>query len=107
MNTDIMQCAVVVLNGSNIGCVYCSPSSSLENSTNSLCQLLKQAVKSTSSYLICDDFNYNNIDWENICLTSNNSTVQLFLDTVQDLFMFQHILKPTRYRGEDTRSNVY
>jgi len=46
--------------------------------------------------------NNNNIDWENICLTSNNSTVQSFLDTVQDLFMFQHILKPTRYRGEET-----
>jgi len=95
----------IILNGSNnilIGCVYRSPSSSLENSTNSLCQLLKQAVKSTSSYLICGDFNYNNIDWENICLTSNNSTVQSFLDTVQDLFMFQHILKPTRYRGEET-----
>ena len=24
------------------------------------------------------------------------------IDTVQDLFMFQHIVKPTRYRGEDT-----
>jgi len=27
---------------------------------------------------------------------------QVFIDTVQDLFMFQHILKPPRYRGEDT-----
>ena len=64
---------------------------------------VRQAVKSTSSYLICGDFNYSNIDWENIYdLTSNNSTVQLFVDTVQDLFMFQHISEPTRYRGEET-----
>ena len=56
------------------------------------------AVTSTSSYLICGDFNYSNI--ENLCLTSGNSHVQL--DTVQDLFMFQHILKPTRYRGDET-----
>ena len=32
-------------------------------------------------------------------MTSNNSTVQLFLDTVQDLFIFQHILEPTRNKG--------
>ena len=47
----------------------------------------------------------NNIDWKNICLTFNLqllTTVQLFLDTVQDLFMFHFILKPTRYRGEET-----
>ena len=41
---------------------------------------------------------------KNICLTSNHSTVQLFLGTVQDLFMFQHILKPTRHRRKQTPS---
>ena len=93
------------LSGSNntlVGCVYRSPSSDLEGSTNSLCQLLSQAVNFTSSYLICGDFNYNSIDWENECLTSSNPSAQVFIDTVQDLFMFQHIVKPTRYRGEDT-----
>ena len=82
--------------------MYRSPSSDLESSTNSLCQLLRQAVNSTFSYLICGDFNYSSIDWENICLTSSNPSARVFIDTVQDLFMFQHIVKPTRYRGEDT-----
>jgi len=29
-------------------------------------------------------------------------TSQLFLDTFQDLFLFQHIYEPTRYHGDQT-----
>jgi len=36
------------------------------------------------------------------CLTSSNPSAQVFIDAVRDLFMLQHIVKPTRYRGEDT-----
>ena len=79
--------------------MYRSPSSNLENSINSLYQLLKQAVKSISSSLICGDLNYNDNDWKNM-LTSCNSSVQLFLDTVQDQFILQF----NRYRGEETLS---
>jgi len=35
-----------------VGCVYRSPSSNLENSTNSLCQLLRQVISSSSRLLI-------------------------------------------------------
>jgi len=50
-------------------------------------------------YLISGDFNHSSIDWENVCFTSST---QVFIDTVQDLFMFKHIVRPTRYKGEDT-----
>ena len=37
-----------------------------------------------------------------MCLTSSSSHVQSFIDTVLDLFMFQHITEPTRFRGDAT-----
>jgi len=85
-----------------VGCVYRSPPSNLENSTNSLCQLLRQVTSSSSSYLICGDFNYSNIDWNNMCVTSSSSKTQSFIDMVQDQFMCQHVMEPTRFRGDAT-----
>ena len=87
-----------------VGCIYRSPSSNLENSTNSLCQLHRQVISSSSSYLTCDDFKYSNID---MCVTSSSPHSQLLIDTVQDLFMCQHVMEPTRFRGNDTLDLVF
>ena len=48
-----------------IGCIYQSPTANLTNSTNFLCNLLSAAATSCSHLLICDEFNYANIDWTN------------------------------------------
>jgi len=60
------------------------------------------AESSCKLHFICGDFNYSSIDYENVCLTSSNPSAQAFIETAQDLFMLQHIVKPTRYRGDDT-----
>jgi hypothetical protein len=50
------------------------------------------------------DFNYPNIDWEN-CNSDRDSTDSIeykFIDNLEDSFLFQHIKKPTIWRGTNT-----
>ena len=48
-----------------------------------------------------EDFNYPDIDWENYNSRGDktDSPEYKFVDTVQDCFLFQHINKPTRWKG--------
>ena len=56
----------------------------------------------TSSH-ICGDFNYSGIDWDNLSLLpASPPIVQEFIDTIQDLYLFQHIMKPTHYHPGET-----
>ena len=82
-----------------IGCLYRSPSSPLLPSSEHICQVLRKA--STYSHLLfCGDFNYPSIDWSNGPIVSSSSQpIQLFLDTLNDLFLYQHVTDPTRYRA--------
>ena len=95
-------CVLLRLHGHDllfIGCVYRSPSSPLQLSTEHICQLLQKA--STYSHLFfCGDFNYPSIDWSNGSVVSSSSQpIQLFLDTLNDLFLYQHVTKPSRYQA--------
>ena len=98
--------ASVKLQGSDtllVGCIYHSPSGNIDNSTASLCDLLT-SLHNYSHLLICGDFNYRAISWSNFSGTGNNCHIEPFLDTIDDLFLFQHINEPTRYREEETPS---
>ena len=86
-----------------VGCIYRSPSSNIDTSTTSLCDLLTN-LHNYTHLLICGDFNYKAISWSNFSGTSNNCHIEPFLDTIDDLFLFQHISEPTRYREEETPS---
>ena len=82
-----------------IGCIYRSPSSDLTTSTDSICQLLHTAVTTDTHILVCGDFNYRNIDWSDYPIVLNGcSRSQSFLDTTMDLYLFQHVTEPTRFR---------
>ena len=62
-------------------------------STSVLCNLLGK-VNESSHLLVYGDFNYPDIDWKtNLC---SNHCSQLFLDTVQDKYLFQHAETLTR-----------
>ena len=81
-----------------VGCIYHNLSLSIDQATTDLCGLLS-AVPRSSHCLVCGDFNYGNIDWENHSqLAPVNVHVQQFLDTLNDLFWIQHVTEPTRYR---------
>ena len=50
-----------------------------------------------SHVLIRGDFKYPSIDWSLPSALAHCE--QLFPDTVQDMYLFQHVLEPTRHRS--------
>lgn len=49
--------------------------------------------------LIVGDFNHKEIGWDSLSTEMGpNHPASLFLETIRDLFSFQHIKQPTRYR---------
>ena len=51
------------------------------------------------------DFNYPKIDWTHE-YAADNFDIAPFLDTIQNSYLTQHVLQPTRYRGRDESSLV-
>ena len=83
-----------------LGCIYRSPNSIPENNKN-LNLLLKEIVNRKASHtLIMGDFNYPNINWENMAITHANydKPDYHFVETVKECFLFQHLEDPTRFR---------
>ena len=56
-----------------IACVYRSPSSPLQLSSEHVCQFLQKA-SIYSHLLVCGDFNYPSIDWSNGSVISSSSS---------------------------------
>ena len=56
--------------------------------------------------LISGDFNYPKIDWTYEYAAANNSNITPVLDSIQNSFLTQHVLQPTRYRGRDEPSLI-
>jgi len=83
-----------------VGCIYRSPSS---DSISSLCDLLGQ-LGGYSYLLICGDFNLKDITWLDYCGNTTNHYIEPFLHMIDNLFLFQHVTEPTRYRSSDTPS---
>ena len=68
-----------------------------------LCSLLEE-LNDFTHLLICGDFNMKDINWSNMSVNPGNAHVESFIDTIQDLFLFQHIQEPTRFRPGTTPS---
>ena len=86
-----------------LGCIYRSPSGSAEiqkQRTVELCKLLREATSLNNSHLVIGgDFNYPEIDWANMISTAGTSHhSHLFIQCVQECFLYQLVDEPTRYR---------
>ena len=83
-----------------VGAFYRSPNSSPENNL-ALCNLLKSLGPASkySHMLLLGDFNYKSIDWQTGTIHSNYNDEELFYDSVQDAYLYQHVQEPTRARG--------
>ena len=90
-----------------VGCIYRSPSSLEQNSKNLNSLLMSKAREKYTHFLIMGDFNYPAIDWKS-CTTSKNieSKEFQFIETLRDIYMYQHITEPTRGRGTDEPSTL-
>lgn len=84
-----------------VGVVYRSPSST-DGQNSQLIQMLTEMVQRKPSHLlIMGDFNLPGIDWEQQA-TGGSQLEQMFLEGFRDWFLWQHCLKPTRFRTQQT-----
>jgi endonuclease/exonuclease/phosphatase family metal-dependent hydrolase len=84
-----------------IGCMYRSPNSSRDMNDHLNESIRKAADAMESHLLIMGDFNWPNIDWETWRSNSESpdDPNNLFIETVRDSYLYQHINKPTRGRN--------
>ena len=81
-----------------IGCIYRSPNSTNENN-NALIKLLEEVCNTNNTLVIVGDFNYKEIDWKNRYVHSRpEHPAHVIYDKLNDLFLQQLVLEPTRYR---------
>ena len=78
---------------------YRSPNSTELNNSKLVDQLKKIDNLQASHVLVMGDFNFKEIDWINLQVNaSDQHPATVFFDTVQDLYLVQHVKKPTRHR---------
>jgi len=81
-----------------LGVIYRSPNSIFSNNMH-LCDLLNHMSDiNTDNLLLVGDFNYGSINWDLKNVESSSISENMFLIKMQDLFLEQLILEPTRYR---------
>jgi hypothetical protein len=89
-----------------IGVLYRSPNSSSDND-KVLNSLLPSMTFSRSHTLIVGDFNHPEIDWAHESSPRDeNHPSSLFMESVRDSFLYQHITKPTHFRSNQTPNNL-
>ena len=99
----------IQLNGKDtllFGCFYRSPTLNENSETNNhnLNKLLTELCNNKRYTHKCfvGDFNFTDINWTNWNTTHNEESKEAkFIETVRDCYLYQHITKPTRYRGSD------
>ena len=83
-----------------IGTCYRSPSSNKENN-GSLNMLLNTMVSNRRHVLMVGDFNFPEINWTDYtCPKKPEHSASIFLETMKDNFLHQHVQKPTHHRGD-------
>lgn len=92
-----------------VGLLYRTMSERPENAgrdnNGDLLKLITEATnKQFSHVLLMGDINYPDIDWEAWNTNSDNTDTNeyKFMQCIQDNFLYQHVTKPTRWRGSDT-----
>ena len=107
---ECIFCSLSLLHSVNmiIGIVYRSPNNS-ESSDSNLWDLFKKVSDiafSKSHLLITGDFNFPNINWNSWSAPNWDSGANLFLEALDDAFLFQHVLIPTRLREGQKSSTL-
>ncbi|MBA1446983.1 MAG: hypothetical protein FE835_19260 [Gammaproteobacteria bacterium] len=89
---EAVWCNIVTGNSTlTVGLVYRSPNISIEDN-----EKIQTAIKEVSKRdcIIMGDFNHGHIQWESLQSTGHED--QTFLVLIQDSFLSQHVLEPTR-----------
>ena len=87
------------------GVFYRSPSSSESNNlalNTILSPLCVQESPKYSHMCVVGDFNFPGINWSDVHTCQEGSMEDKFIETMENCFLHQHILSPTRCRGNTT-----
>ena len=85
-----------------VGCVYRPPSNTREQN-NHLYETILSIIGKGSHVLLAGDFNQPDVEWETgTTALGENNPAMLFMEFVRDSFLYQHIDKPTHFRGNQT-----
>ena len=90
-----------------VGTIYRSPNSDVSNN-DALLDLLQKIMKIKHDHiLIAGDFNLKQINWESNTVRGEPSSYQQkVFDCVNDLFLYESVQQPTRFRGTNVPSNL-
>ena len=92
------------------GCIFGSPTptpNSIANNENLNRSLQTICTKSYSHVCLLGDFNYKDINWNSWTTFHGDDSKEVkFIEAIRDCFLYQHIDKPTRIRGNDDPSLV-
>ena len=93
-----------------VGTVYRAPRSTNENN-DLLLDLFSvcDRYSGRAQIIVCGDFNYGAIDWENNCVDSEGqhlAAATKFLDKYNDLYFYQHVDQWTHNRGLENPSRL-
>ena len=85
-----------------VGCIYRSTSSSSTNNDLLMNKITRaNEIAGTNNLLLMGDFNLKEINWlENDPGGDMGSLPCKFYECIKDCFLYQHVLVPTRFRGE-------
>ena len=88
-----------------VGCIYRSPSNDTDKeacmkSATQVSQLIKLAYVMNENVVIAGDFNYKEIIWESEYSAQEHQSV--FINTLQECYLHQHVTEPTRFRENET-----
>ena len=87
-------------NSATLALIYRSPNSDKKYCDELNILIEKLAAMDTPNLIIMGDFNFRKINWRELDSGTKdvNSPEDLFLNTVLDNYLIQHIQEPTRYR---------
>ena len=88
-----------------LGCIYRSPSDN--QSCETILQLLNEVSELSENVLITGDFNYKDINWEDLTTIHNETHPEYrFIECLRDNYLFQHVRHFTRCRNEQARNTL-
>jgi hypothetical protein len=88
-------CKIRICNGTEllVGVCYRSPNKLIHNDNHSPLRDLIREIH-CRNFVLMGDFNYPDIDWSGLQAKTPDS--QLFVETLDDCFVTQHVVEPTR-----------
>ncbi len=91
-----------------VGCMYKSPNIQKEQELQMLRAITEAASLKTTHMLIMVDYNYPQIDWSTWTTNSPNHDDRgyVFIENIRDNYLYQHVTKPTRARGEQKQNTI-